>query len=68
MKLTETDLRQHIAQRHSPLVMHKGCHLLDTEQMLASGVLTGPHRTRRHLTVSQLQRFARRVINFLERQ
>lgn len=68
MKLTATDLNQHIAQRHSPLVTHTGSRRIDTELLLASGVLTGPHHAARPLPSSPLQRFARRVITFLERQ
>lgn len=34
---------------------------IDTEQLLSSGVLIGPHRRTRPLTVSPLQRLARRI-------
>ena len=68
MKLTETDLNQHIAQRHSPLVKHNGVRRVDTKQLLSSGALTGPHRAARPLPFSPLHRFARCVIKFLERQ
>lgn len=68
MKLTATDLTQHIAQRYSPLVTRMGGRRIDTQQMLASGVLTGPHHRSARTSLSPLRRFARRVINFLERQ
>lgn len=59
MKLTATDLNQHIAQRHSPLVTRNGGARIDTEQLLSSGALTGPHRTTRPITLSLRQRVLR---------
>lgn len=65
MKLTETDLRQHIAQRHSPLVTRCGDAPIDTDLLLASGAIEGPARL---TTVSSLRRLVRRITNFLKRQ
>ena len=61
MKLTEIDLNQHIAQRHSPLVTRNGGQRVDTDLLLASGALVGPHKRTRPLTVSRLQRLCRAV-------
>lgn len=62
MKLTETDLRQHIIQRHSPLVTRRGISShIDIEQMLASGVIEGPFRPVRPVTLSLIQRLVRNL-------
>ena len=60
MKLNAIDLQQHIAQRHSPLVTRRGISdHLDIEQMIASGVIEGPARRARPVTLSRFQRVIR---------
>lgn len=61
MKLTETDLRQHIAQRHSPLVTHNGGARIDTRLMLCTGAMSGPHYRTRPVTFTMRMRICRWV-------
>jgi hypothetical protein len=62
VKLTATDINQHIIQRHSPLVTRRGISShIDIEQMLASGVIEGPARPVHPVTLSLLQRLVRRL-------
>lgn len=59
MKLTATDLDQHIAQRHSPLVTRSGGARIDTDLLFASGAMEGPDRPTRPLTLTWWTRLRR---------
>lgn len=58
-KLTEADLDRAQRRRTSPFITANGGGQIDTQQLLASGAITGPHRPTKPLSLTWRMRIVR---------